>query len=270
MNRRQSLGGGAHGFIPLKGRNVGVETPTYKGITSEEVVGWAFCPTKSKMAFTLAEVLITLGIIGIVAALTLPTIIRNYNVKITETRLKKFYSTMNQAVTRLKADYGDTENWTYWISNVLDDEGQLTEQSDLVADNFRNYFGKYIDFVSEKEVTNYGKKMTLFYFKDGSAIMTRWYNNYDYEYFPRDAEKCLTKLSNERRGVCSFAFQFRRGNNRQVNDFVPYAEAFDSSRPIDNDLIYEDCRSGTGQYCGLIIMLNNWTVPKDYPRKLAY
>ena len=31
-----------------------------------------------KLAFTLAEVLITLGIIGVVAALTLPALISNY------------------------------------------------------------------------------------------------------------------------------------------------------------------------------------------------
>ena len=34
--------------------------------------------TSKKVAFTLAEVLITLGIIGVVAALTLPTLIQNY------------------------------------------------------------------------------------------------------------------------------------------------------------------------------------------------
>ena len=40
MNRQQSWGGGGSRFLPLKGKNVGVETPTYKGITSEvEVVG---------------------------------------------------------------------------------------------------------------------------------------------------------------------------------------------------------------------------------------
>ena len=41
-------------------------------------------------AFTLAEVLITLGIIGIVAAMTFPILMTKYNYKITETRLKKF------------------------------------------------------------------------------------------------------------------------------------------------------------------------------------
>ena len=39
-----------------------------------------------KIAFTLAEVLITLGIIGVVAALTLPTLIENHNKRVVETR----------------------------------------------------------------------------------------------------------------------------------------------------------------------------------------
>ncbi len=38
--------------------------------------------TKQTSAFTLAEVLITLAIIGIVAALTIPTLISNYQKKI--------------------------------------------------------------------------------------------------------------------------------------------------------------------------------------------
>ncbi len=39
--------------------------------------------------FTLAEVLITLGIIGVIAALTLPNLIANYQKKVWATQLKK-------------------------------------------------------------------------------------------------------------------------------------------------------------------------------------
>lgn len=46
-----------------------------------------------KIAFTLAEVLITLGIIGIVAALTIPQLISNYQKHVYTAQLKKFYST---------------------------------------------------------------------------------------------------------------------------------------------------------------------------------
>ena len=49
---------------------------------------------KNKLAFTLAEVLITLGIIGIVAALTLPVLIQVNKNKEVETKLKKIYSVL--------------------------------------------------------------------------------------------------------------------------------------------------------------------------------
>ncbi len=57
-----------------------------------------------KKAFTLAEVLITLGIIGVVAALTIPTLVNNYRKKQFETGLKKEYSVLLQALDMYKQD----------------------------------------------------------------------------------------------------------------------------------------------------------------------
>ncbi len=62
-----------------------------------------------KAAFTLAEVLITLGIIGVVAALTLPTLIQNHQKQVYVTQLKKAYSTLNNAINNLAAQQGVTE-----------------------------------------------------------------------------------------------------------------------------------------------------------------
>ena len=64
-----------------------------------------------KKAFTLAEVLITLGIIGVVAALTMPTVIQNYKKKQAVTQLKATYSILAQAFEHAQADYGDVSNW---------------------------------------------------------------------------------------------------------------------------------------------------------------
>ena len=61
-------------------------------------------------AFTLAETLITVGIIGIIAALTLQSLIENHQKKITVTRLKAFNSIMAQAFQTAKLEYGDWEN----------------------------------------------------------------------------------------------------------------------------------------------------------------
>ena len=52
---------------------------------------------KRNAAFTLAEVLITLGIIGVVAALTMPSLIANHKYKVLQTQFKKAYSDLNQA-----------------------------------------------------------------------------------------------------------------------------------------------------------------------------
>ena len=55
-------------------------------------------------AFTLAEVLITLGIIGVVAALTMPTLINNINNKANINKLKREYSLFQQAFQQIAAD----------------------------------------------------------------------------------------------------------------------------------------------------------------------
>lgn len=56
--------------------------------------------TISNTAFTLSEVLITLGIIGIVASMTLPTVINRANEKQWQVAYKKAYSTIQQAFLR--------------------------------------------------------------------------------------------------------------------------------------------------------------------------
>lgn len=57
-----------------------------------------------KTGFTLAEVLITLGIIGIVAAMTIPNLISSYQKHVIETRLKEDYSIFTQAMRRAQDD----------------------------------------------------------------------------------------------------------------------------------------------------------------------
>ncbi|MBO6086958.1 type II secretion system protein [bacterium] len=69
-----------------------------------------------KSAFTLAEVLITLGVIGVVASITLPTLIKEYNKHAWVNALKQNYSLLNQGFRKMMADDGvefiaDTEVW---------------------------------------------------------------------------------------------------------------------------------------------------------------
>ena len=60
---------------------------------------------KKRSGFTLAEVLITLGIIGVVAAMTIPTLIQNTNSVRFATQFKKSISTLSQAALMSQAQY---------------------------------------------------------------------------------------------------------------------------------------------------------------------
>ena len=53
---------------------------------------------KNYKAFTLSEVMITLGILGVVIAMTLPVLMSKYRKQEVSARLKKFYTIMNQAI----------------------------------------------------------------------------------------------------------------------------------------------------------------------------
>ncbi len=84
-----------------------------------------------KRAFTLAEVLITIGIIGVVASLTIPTLISNNQKKVMTARNKKFVSSINQAVLRSTID---NEQPAQWVSSIIYHD----------KDSLYDWFDKYI------------------------------------------------------------------------------------------------------------------------------
>lgn len=74
---------------------------------------------KEKSAFTLAEVLITLGIIGVVAALTMPALIQKQEEKSRVVALKKFYSAISQAYNGAVNEYGTPDLWGINETNAV-------------------------------------------------------------------------------------------------------------------------------------------------------
>lgn len=83
-------------------------------------------------AFTLAEVLITLGITGVIAAMTLPQLIKNYKEKVLLQQAKKMYSVISNALVAYSNDMGTPGE--YWL--IFDGSQEL---NDIVKD-----FSKYI------------------------------------------------------------------------------------------------------------------------------
>lgn len=80
-----------------------------------------------KKGFTLAEVLVTLGIIGVVSAMTLPTLLKNHQRQVYVTQLQKVYNELSQAFEQVITD-----------SNAVNLQESKYNQD---AENFlRNYF----------------------------------------------------------------------------------------------------------------------------------
>ena len=95
--------------------------------------------------FTLAEVLITLGIIGVVAAMTLPTLIQNHQKRSLEVATQKFYSTMSQAVKKYMADEGvdDLRNTPLAGNNY-----EEIDSPEAIA-SIKDFVTKYLKVVEE-------------------------------------------------------------------------------------------------------------------------
>lgn len=71
---------------------------------------------KNIKAFTLAEVLITLGIIGVVAAITIPALVQNIQDQEFKTAFKKEYTTITEAYTNFYQDYNGQIVWANMFS----------------------------------------------------------------------------------------------------------------------------------------------------------
>lgn len=91
-----------------------------------------------KSAFTLAEVLITLGVIGIVAAMTIPTLMAKIQEHKTVSALKETFSILAQSVKLLEEqDEGKPEEW--------DITGWDRESAELIGEKFKKVLKVAVD-----------------------------------------------------------------------------------------------------------------------------
>lgn len=84
-----------------------------------------------KTAFTLAETLITLVIIGVVASITIPSVVVKYQKDQTVVQLKKAYTTLAQAVRLSESENGPNKDWDWGT------EGNVSE-------SFNTYWKPYL------------------------------------------------------------------------------------------------------------------------------
>lgn len=111
-----------------------------------------------KFGFTLAEVLITLGIIGIVCAMTIPTLYSNYCQRQWVAGLTKFASTLQNAVDLWKNDIGCISDAYTCIFQ------QSVTDNDLSAFNQISHFMNIVDTATATNTANWLPNDTLDYY----------------------------------------------------------------------------------------------------------
>ncbi len=112
-----------------------------KKITSLNLGGttkWQGMVNDNKSAFTLSEVLITIGIIGVIAAITMPVLINKYQDYLAINKVKKWYSMTNQAILMSINDNGYLDEW------------QVTDgMSSQSANDLAKYIKPYLNIVKD-------------------------------------------------------------------------------------------------------------------------
>ena len=126
-----------------------------------------------RYGFTLAEVLITLGIIGVVAAMTMPTLINSTQGAQYKAAYKKALSALSQAVTLNVAlddyNFADTDGTNYTIENMLKDRMNIvrTEKAKFKAANDKDYSVQGSANGGAANVTAPGTDNITLFFNDG-------------------------------------------------------------------------------------------------------
>lgn len=132
-----------------------------------------------KYAFTLAEVLITLGVIGVVAAMTMPSVINQYKEKENAAKLKKIYSTLSQAYITAISKHESPENWTWspqaypipqTIAGYLIENLQVSKVC-IGPECFPNRMYKRLNGVNHTNYYKNGNEFTSFILNDGTSII---------------------------------------------------------------------------------------------------
>lgn len=134
---------------------------------------------KTNVAFTLAEVLITLGIIGVVAAMTLPALLNSTQHKELQTGLQKAYSVIQQAIQRMSYEEGLDITWDNYPNNTFApvfkkyiQQFSSCGQNGCITADISPEEGDIFSRVSKYKTYNKKQNVTLEWFDEGQAILT--------------------------------------------------------------------------------------------------
>lgn len=200
---------------------------------------------RRKSAFTLAEVLITLGILGVVIAITLPLLMQSYKRYEYSAKIKKFYSEYSQAVLQAEVEYGSALYWERDASDArIVNERILPKLKYLQA--LQNISGGFLEVR----------------FENGSKVVFATGNCIDM-IFDANGNRKPNQYGIDR---WDFLMCFNETSRKQF--FGHPKKFFGPHRHYESrEKALEGCKTNA-QNCAGILELDNWEFKKDYPYHL--
>lgn len=211
--------------------------------------------------FTIAEVLITLGIIGIIAAMTIPALIGNAGKQQVVARVQKAYSVMAQLVKLSEQDNGPVATWDWSVY------GDTPKNTKLFNQYFAPYLKGNIFFGTDYSGCGYSNNVfacrngitggcgaslsnsasALFILSDGTAVAIRF-----------DVKTIFIDINGGQqpnmygKDIFVFTVDPQKG-------LMPYG--FN-----DTTNITSNCSTASfGSYCAAKIIRDGWQMASDYP-----
>ena len=230
-----------------------------------------------RMAFTLAEVLITLGIIGVVATITIPTLLSNYSKKVLEGQLKVTYASIQQTMK-----FMDEEGLSYEVFQDGSDSAMKEWYDSFIAKHMKvesacvnkpgcwHKYGEALDFEGNRNIwdnTNnigWGINILTFTTAKGAWFDMDGHSSGGCRYFGIDTnDTCL---------VIYFDANGAKKPNRVGKDIQAVVWTERGLVPAGYDKTKEqienNCYNGNGYWCLSKIITNDWKIPdKTWKRK---
>lgn len=258
-----------------------------------------------KKAFTLAEVLIVLGVIGLVVMITMPTVIANHQKKVIESGVKEAYNILSQAIQASILENGEPNLWFMDVDNT-----------EYVSEN---YILPYLKVIKKCGISTSSRAIrgcfptvngqyNMFYTLDGALLPPTGYS-------PQNFYSCVlsngmilgirkdynTRGTSDPRHFITFAvdvnghrgkntlgkdifmytlainykgknYKFATGNKNNTNMHIEYSDEKLKTDKSIKGICNPTAPSGQdwlpGAACSVIIQRNGWQIPDDYPAKL--
>ena len=237
--------------------------------------------TYPKLGFSLAEILITMGIIGVIAAITIPALVKNYQKYITVNRLKKEYSVISNAFVTSQDENGDMNTWGM---NAM---GSVEDGVEVLVPFFQNYILKYLDIIDD---CGYDcKKQTKIKRYRLNGMDWSWDNFAYYIIYMKDGSVVAFSVDNDAHvwGLVRIYIDINgdRGPNVSGKDIFTIflnpdgdsairlsgSDVLNSSK--NRNSLFGNCRECcsktagdySGDFCGALIQHDGWKILKDYP-----